>query len=328
MLKRIPSPEAWLADRESARALALRGRAIQAPSHGLSFFAPDFALSDQEPWLVGEEVQFRAVERVPMPELNAKAEPSSADFQRSIEDILERIERHEFEKVVPMVCEELEYAEPLERDMFPTAPAEGRFSYGFEFGDEGMAGLTPELLFEVENGLLKTMALAGTGRDDGPSLLLDRKETHEHNLVIEHIQQELKPFGRVDIGCSEERVYGSLKHLYTPIAVFLDREPDFMSFVRALHPTAALGGWPRKPAVEWLEKQPFHLSRRRFGAPFGYKDGHDMKCVVAIRGVQWCKNRLLVASGCGVVKESRALNEWRELELKRASIYRWLGVEA
>jgi menaquinone-specific isochorismate synthase len=294
----------------------------------LSFFAPDFALSDQEPWLSGEEVQFRAVERVPLPELRAKAGPSSADFQRSIEDILERIERHEFEKVVPMLCEELEFAEPLARDMFPTAPAEGRFSYGFEFGDEGMAGLTPELLFQVKDGRLTTMALAGTGRSEDPSLLDDRKEMHEHSLVIEHITQELKPFGRVQIGQTIERVYGPLKHLFTPIEVTLEREPDFMNFVRALHPTAALGGWPRKPAIDWLEKQDFHRTRRRFGAPFGYRDGHDMKCVVAIRGVQWCKNRLMVASGCGVVKESRVLNEWRELELKRASIYRWLGVEA
>lgn len=317
-----------MADSTSSRASALRGRAMQAPSSGLSFFAPDFALNDQEPWLIGEEVQFRTVERVPLPELRAKAEPSSADFQRSFEDILERIERHEFEKVVPMVCEELEFAKPLARDMFPLAPMEGRFSYGFEFGDEGMAGLTPELLFQVKDGRLTTMALAGTGRSGGPSLLADRKEMFEHNLVVEHIERELKPFGRVHTGQTVEREYGLLKHLFTPIEAVLDREPDFMSFVRALHPTAALGGWPRKPAVEWLERQEFHRARRRFGAPFGYKDGHDMKCVVAIRGVQWCENRLLVASGCGVVKESRVLNEWRELELKRASIYRWLGVEA
>jgi len=328
MLKQGPSPEAWLADLETARALALRERAIQPPLEGLSFFAPYFALNDQESWLVGEEVQFQTVERLPLPALNTKAEPSSADFQRSFEDILERIQHGQFEKVVPMVCEELEFATLLTRNMFPIAPVEGRYSYGFEFGDEGMAGLTPELLFQVKDGRLKTMALAGTSVCDGPSLLEDRKEMHEHNLVIEHLIQELKIFGRVHVGSTIERVYGPLKHLFTPLEVALDREPEFMSFVRALHPTAALGGWPRKPAVEWLEKQDFHMTRRRFGAPFGYKDGDDMKCVVAIRGVQWCKNRLMVASGCGVVRESRVLNEWRELALKRASIYRWLGVEA
>lgn len=321
------SPEAWLADRSSARALALRERAILPPQTGLAFFAPYFSLNDQKPWLLGIEVQFHTVERAPLPEIAAKAEPSSADFERSIEDILARIERGEFQKVVPMVCEELEFKESLTRDMFPLRVEENRFSYGFEFGYEGMAGLSPELLFEVKNGQLTTMALAGTGRADGPSLLEDRKEMHEHRLVIENIQQELKNFGRVSIANTEEKVYGPLKHLFTAISVDLDRDPDFMEFVRALHPTAALGGWPRKPAIDWLEQQDFHTTRRRFGAPFGYKDGFDMKCVVAIRGVQWQKNRLMVASGCGVVKESAALNEWRELELKRSSIYGWLGVE-
>jgi isochorismate synthase EntC len=52
-----------------------------------------------------------------------------------------------------------------------------------------------------------------------------------------------------------------------------------------------------------------------------------MKCVVAIRNVQWTGKCLQVSSGCGIVKESRVLNEWRELELKRNSIYRRLGVE-
>lgn len=328
MLKQGPSPEAWLADRKTARALALRGRAGSIPQTGLAFFAPYFSLNDPEPWLIGEEAQFQTVERLPLPEIALKAEPSSADFERQIEEILARIEHGEFQKVVPMVCAELEFKKNLTRDMFPQTPDENRFSYGFEFGFEGMAGLTPELLFEVEGGLLKTMALAGTGKADGPSLLLDSKETHEHSLVIEHIQHELKVFGRVHIGPTQEKIFGPLKHLYTPIAVFLDRSPDFMSFVRALHPTAALGGWPRKPAVDWLEKQEFHTSRKRFGAPFGYTDGESMKCVVAIRGVQWENNRLIVASGCGVVKESQALKEWRELELKRSSIYRWLGVDA
>lgn len=328
MLKPTVSPEAWLADRSSARALALRERAISPPRKGLAFFAPYFSLNDPKPWLIGEESQFHTVERVPLPELTAKAEPSSADFERSIEEILARIERGEFQKVVPMVCEELEFKKVLTRDMFPQAPAENRYSYGFEFGEEGMAGLTPELLFEVAEGKLTTMALAGTGKSDGPSLLDNPKELHEHRLVVDHIQQELIPFGHVNIECTEERIYGPLKHLFTRITVKLFREPEFMSFVRALHPTAALGGWPRKPAVEWLEKQDFHSSRRRFGAPFGYVSGENMKCVVAIRGVQWQNNRLMIASGCGVVKQSRALNEWRELELKRSSIYRWLGVDA
>ncbi len=315
-----------MADEGGARSLRLSTRSAQAPSQGLSFYAPFFALSDPEPWLLGEEIEFKSEAHEDLPPLTHKVEPSSADFARTCEEILDRIRAGEFEKVVPMVCEELEFSRVLNHRMFSTEIVKQQFAYGFEFGDEGMAGLTPELLFEVSDGTLRTMALAGTGKSDGPSLLEDKKEMFEHRLVIEHIANELKIYGRPEVGPTVEKTYGSLKHLYTPIALKLEREPRFMEFVASLHPTAALGGWPRKPAVEWLEDQPFHFARKRFGAPFGFVDGGLMKCVVAIRGVQWSGNRLMVSSGCGVVKESQALKEWQELELKRASIYRWLGV--
>lgn len=327
MLKQGQRPQAWLLSDGSSRALSLKARAALPAVGHLCFYTPFFALSDPEPWFIGDEIEFNSEAPIPLPSLVHKVEPSSADFARTFEEILIEIQAGRFEKVVPMVCEELEFSEPLQRNMFRIEQVPQQFTYGFEFENEGMAGVTPELLFSVEDGVLRTMALAGTGKSDGPSLLADRKEMHEHGLVIEHIANELKHFGVPVVGETVEKVYGALKHLYTPITLRLERKPEFMELIASLHPTAALGGWPRKPAVEWLEKQPFHVARKRFGAPFGFSDGQIMKCVVAIRGVQWSGNCLQVASGCGVVKESQVLREWQELELKRRSIYRWLGVE-
>jgi menaquinone-specific isochorismate synthase len=257
----------------------------------------------------------------------SRAEPSSADFERDIDQILQSIQKRQFEKVVPIVCEDLEFAAPLEAAMLHTDPKPGRYAYGFEFEGEGMSGLTPEILFEVEDGFLKTMALAGTGPDGGPSLLKDKKEMHEHSLVIQHISEELSGFGQVSVGKTSERAYGKLKHLHTPIEVDLDRTPEFMELIVRLHPTAALGGWPRKPAVEWLERQPFHYIRKRFGAPFGFQEDDRMFCVVAIRGIQWWGTRARISTGCGVVEESSALREWNELKLKREAIYQSFGVD-
>lgn len=329
MLKQARGNEdglAWLLSERERKALRISGRAAHQGSSGLSFFAPDFALSTAEPWFTGEEVDFPLQEPLELPALLSKAEPSSADFARMFEEISARIKAGEFEKVVPMVCEELEFAEPLDRRMFRMPILENQFGYGFQFGDEGLAGVTPEVLFSVQDGVLSTMALAGTGRADAPSLLNDAKELHEHRLVIDHIVSELSEWGEEEVGVTQEITYGALKHLRTPIRVNLDRAPDFEALVARLHPTAALGGWPRKPAVQWLEKQDFHLQRGRFGAPFGFVDGERMLCVVAIRGVQWKGSCLQISAGCGVVSESQVLSEWRELELKRQAIYRTLGV--
>jgi menaquinone-specific isochorismate synthase len=170
------------------------------------------------------------------------------------------------------------------------------------------------------------MALAGTGKLDGPNLLDDKKERYEHEVVIEHIVRELGTWGKADVGQTEERAFGMLKHLYTPIQLKLTREISFMDLVVHLHPTAALGGWPRQPAVEWLERQEFHVGRKRFGAPFGYADGDEMMCVVAIRGLQWWGKRARLSAGCGVVEGSVALREWQELELKRRATSHALGL--
>lgn len=320
---------AWLRDSRERRALAAQ-RWSAAPSVGqLSFFAPDFALTAAEPWLTGEEIPWPQAYPARVPGLLQRIEPSAARFDRLLEDILNRIDAQEFEKVVPIVSEELEYGGALRPAMFPCAfeAHEHQFSYGFALGSEGLVGITPELLFSVEDGVLQTMALAGTGPSDGPSLLGDPKERREHQLVIDHIAAELFTWGAVDVGETVERAYGPLKHLYTPLRLSLNKQPSFIEMVRCLHPTAALGGWPRKPAVEWLERQEFHSGRRRFGAPFGLQDGERMRCVVAIRCLQWEGARATLSAGCGVVVGSQPRREWRELALKRRSVYRNLGLE-
>jgi len=318
---------AWLGGEARRKSMLIRARSTAPSPNSLSFFAPDFSLHAPEPWLVGHEIPYREPARLPLPHLLSKVEPSSAEFARIFEDINARIRGGEFEKVVPMVSEDFEFAAPLEHAMFSQKVLPGRFAYGFQFEDEGMVGQTPEVLFAVDGAILRTMALAGTGAADGPDLTADPKEMHEHQLVIRHITTELKKFGDLTIGTTTERVYGKLKHLHTPIEVKLIEAPRFEELVARLHPTAALGGWPRKPAVAWLEKQNFHETRRRFGAPFGFVDGSKMLCVVAIRNVQWKGHRLQVSSGCGVVLESEVLREWKELELKRQSVFRALEVE-
>ncbi len=318
---------AWMRDSRSTRALRAE-RWSHEPTTGLNFYAPDFALTANQAWLVGEKTELTVQPRE-LPRLAHRVEPSAAAFANLMEEVLMRIDLGEFQKVVPVVCEELEFAEPLSQEMFSAALTRDfphQFSYGFEFQGEGLCGVTPELLFSVSDGVLQTMALAGTGGADGPSLLDDRKERHEHNLVIEHIVSELVRWGVPDVGTTQERVYGSLKHLYTPIHMDLRREISFSQLVSGLHPTAALGGWPRKSAMQWMETQKFHADRGRFGAPFGFIDGDEMRCVVAIRGLQWRGAHATLSAGCGVVKESQSLREWKELELKRAAVCRMLGL--
>jgi menaquinone-specific isochorismate synthase len=321
---------AWWTDGSRRQALRVSGRSSRPSGRGVSFYTPDFALSHPEPWLVGDECPWPSFKPTPLPPLEArKAISTFSDFERRFAEIQSLIREDVFQKVVPIVAEELQFAAALRSRQFPSAftPGPDQCGYGFEFRGEGLCGVSPELLFQVQNGVLSTMALAGTGPAEGPSLLNNDKERMEHDLVIEHIHGELKTLGTVDIGQTTERRYRQLKHLFTPIRVRLSRQVDFDELVRRLHPTAALGGWPRDSALAWLGKQEFHHYRGRFGAPFGYvRAGGEMVCVVAIRGMQWTGNRALLAAGCGVVAQSEVASEWRELSLKLSATEKNLGL--
>jgi isochorismate synthase EntC len=157
-------------------------------------------------------------------------------------------------------------------------------------------------------------------------LLEDPKEMHGHRLVIQDIEQALSPFGRVEISDTQEKLLPTLKHLFTSIQVELAEKVSPEQLIRTLHPTAALGGFPREAAKAWLQEQPEALVRRRFGAPFGYVDGDSALIVVAIRNIQRFDDKIWLGSGCGVVEGSQPEKEWDELKLKRQSVREMLGM--
>src|SRR4051812_25647134 len=123
---------AWLRDSQHKKALHVRRWQSAPEARDPSFFAPDFALNTPEPWLVGDEIPWPEPVHVPLPSLSHRVEPSAADFDRLHEEILQRIQAGEFQKVVPIVCEELEFERRLTPAMFPRAFAEHvhQFSYG------------------------------------------------------------------------------------------------------------------------------------------------------------------------------------------------------
>ncbi|MDB4332425.1 chorismate-binding protein, partial [Akkermansiaceae bacterium] len=54
--------------------------------------------------------------------------------------------------------------------------------------------------------------------------------------------------------------------------------------------------------------------------PFGLLRDGEFEALVAIRMIGWQGDEFVLPSGCGVIQESRLVNEWRELALKRAAV--------
>ena len=208
----------------------------------------------------------------------------------------------------------------------------GMWAYGYSYQNHGMAGATPEMLFQAEARGYRTMALAGTRpvtRAD--ELLRDPKELLEHRMVVDDIVRRLAPFGNIEVGPLGTLRLPKIAHLMTPI-FFAESTPEKMSFsemVRRLHPTAALGASPRNEAAErWLREADRGVKRRTFGAPFGLeREDRSALALVAIRNVQWQGEHVRVGSGAGLIAESRLDRELDELREKREQVKALFGLE-
>ena len=257
--------------------------------------------------------------------------PSRVAFAKQFADLQERFRQKTLEKAVP-VCFELAEQKPdlsarkgLLRKLCAAPPSVT--PYGFWFEEEGLLGATPELLLrQLSTRNFATAAVAGTRtREEEPSLLERPKDLIEHQLVIRDIEQALKRWGTVERTPTREVESATLIHLRTDLGV--TSEHSFMELVQVLHPTAALGAFPREAGLRWLEKWPESQERGAFGAPFGYFNEYGQGTAwVAIRNIQWNKEGLRLGSGCGVVERSDLEIEWKELELKRLSVKKILGL--
>lgn len=193
------------------------------------------------------------------------------------------------------------------------------YVYGFWNEKEGILGLTPEYLFQRNSNQFQTMALAGTAPKDRKDFLQDEKEKKEQSIVVQSIKERLSHIPLRE-SPMYEYIFGSIKHLRTDLEAVV-QNIDFGDLVSFLHPTPALGGFPRKEALEWLHRYNKSLQRKKFGAPFGLILSQEKQiCLVAIRNIQWNLNEKAIFVGCGLTSSSEINKEWKELQWKKEAI--------
>lgn len=320
------SPEKWL----FARGPWQRRKATKADE--AYFLAPDFFLQDLERAWVPEKLELLSANQ-----LLDSALPVSTDLQwveadrelflKTHQQILNSIRDGEFQKMVPFTeffsdgvitpLSAMNHMKSLPANLFP---------YGLWNEKSGMLGATPELLYYRKGLVLKTMALAGTAPVGLEAKLRTEKERVEHQLVIDGLVEVLSKFGGVKVGETKIIQYTHLCHLKTDVEVELRGDVSDSDLIKALHPTAALGGWPREASRQWHSENKLSRGRGQFGAPMVVRYQDETWVLVCIRGVQWQDSKICLRVGCGVVEGSEAVSEWQELVLKKHATLRGIGL--
>ncbi len=328
---------AWLAKRDGTVAIG-HGPFISSgepPADGIAFYKRDFATQEEKPWQIPatserlDAKDFRTkFSGKSVPEIQWET-PDAMPFSIVFQEIMTCIRQGQIEKTVPVVTERGTSQESLGASIFSAMSRQSAplHSYGWIEGCQGFAGATPELLFSMKGLCLETMALAGTARQDDEAVFgVDEKEIREHEYVAQTLVAKLLDLGSLERQERQILRLGSIVHFLTGISVDLESPQDPKRLLRRLHPTPALGPLPRTDQTmamlnDWRSRL---ACPKEFGAPFGVWDNGDFEAVVAIRGLWWKKNQVLLPAGCGMIEASRLVNEWRELRLKREAVKRFL----
>lgn len=206
--------------------------------------------------------------------------------------------------------------------------------FGVQFHENSaFVGASPERLYQRNLLELRTEALAATqkrGKTKEEDALLekllleDSKLLQEFAFVETSIIEALTPLAS-NVKNEEQKTVRktpNVQHLCTKISAHLNPNTSDEALLNALHPTAALGGFPRRSSLKLLqEKESFE--RGWYGSPFGYISQEKAEFIVAIRSALMEKKCVHLFAGAGIVKESDPLKEWEELNAKTAL---WEGI--
>lgn len=260
------------------------------------------------------------------------------ECQGHIRHILEHIEQGRIHKAVLARRVELQL-----NDVLPGFAAlkrwhhtnGGSFCFALEHGHKLFMGCSPERLFSREDRRVCTESLAGTVRrgrsrqEDAQlehTLLRDPKLILEHELVTRYVRERIAPWV-IHTDCPTEAGVVKLdriQHRYLPIRATL--RPGVMDdqLLKALHPTPAVCGSPRREAQDLIARRETN-PRGWYSGVVGMVSPRRSEFAVAIRSALVERNRVLCYSGVGIVEGSTPEAEWNELEAKIESFLAVLG---
>jgi len=253
----------------------------------------------------------------------------SSDYIKLVNKGIQLIKEEEFYKVVPskIKCIESDNKVNLGQAFVDACYRYPNAFVNLTFSDKtGLwFGASPETLIEDKKGeYFKTMALAGTQPKSEKSIAdttWTQKEIEEQAYVSRYIINCFKKIRLRDfeeIGPKTVQA-GNLLHLKTTFKVHTESVnfPELGSvMLKLLHPTSAVCGMPKEPALDFISTEENH-DRSYFSGFMGpvHLDGLS-HLFVNLRCCQINNQSVTFYAGAGITEDSKAEKEWEETEMK------------
>jgi isochorismate synthase len=264
-------------------------------------------------------------------------EGAKNNFELVVAKGIQAIENNEFKKVVVSRQETLDLIDfdlgAVFENLVQLYPS--TFVYCFYHPKVGIwLGATPEQLLKANKSVFKTIALAGTQKDNGSSeIIWGEKEKEEQQFVTDYIVAKLEDVAsEVLVSIPYSIKAGGIWHIKTDISGVLNSGFSLQQVIGLLHPTPAVCGLPKEKAKAFiLENENYDRSfytgflgelNSSFTADLAHSD-----LFVNLRCMQIVDSQAYLYMGCGITKDSIPEKEWSESINKSMTMKKVLQVK-
>jgi len=207
------------------------------------------------------------------------------------------------------------------------------YMYHLKQGSKTIIGASPEMLVRITEDKVETFPIAGTrkitdneekNKQLADELLHDEKELAEHTMLVD--------LGRNDIGkvCKYGTVhpeslmqikrFSHVQHIVTHVVGNLAPENDMFDAFKAVFPAGTVSGAPKVRAMEIIDELETEARGPYAGAVGYFSFNGCCDFAIAIRSIFIDGNKGFVQSGAGIVADSVAEYEFKEIEFKAGAM--------
>jgi isochorismate synthase len=262
---------------------------------------------------------------------NTTNELAKNNFKNLVAKGIQSIENNEFKKVVLSRKETVDLVDfdlisAFEKlvQLYPTT-----FVYCFYHPKVGTwLGATPEQLLKANDGVFKTIALAGTQKDTGSNeVVWPKKEQEEQQFVTDYIVEKIKDVAsEVLVSKPYSLKAGSIWHIKTDISGTLNSSSSLREVLQLLHPTPAVCGLPKDKSKAFILENENYDRTFYTGFLGELNMAYKTDLFVNLRCMEICGSQAHLFMGCGITKDSVPEKEWEESSNKSVTMKKILDL--
>ncbi len=253
---------------------------------------------------------------------------NEADWSDLIDKSHAAFSSSELKKVVLARGKTIEYSSRIDSfelfSGFKSTSNQYEFFFHIQNGSSFIS-FTPEKLFSVQDNIIVVDSIAGTLKktenNKGSELLHSIKDLEEHRFVSNYIKENLLKLSPDVTELFKEELLSlpTLYHIHSRYKAKLSSNQNLNEIIGLLHPTPAVGGFPKNTALNFINDNE-KLNRGLYAGPIGRISAGHTEFAVGIRSLLEKNDKVHFYGGAGIVDKSIALNEWLETGDKIESV--------